>query len=259
MAGKDVSNMVNPMVDSDAVIVIARKRTNSSTNVIRKASDTRIIGHADLNYALKVDKKLSENKISGYEISLIFGFGQNSVSHNHDSFPIDSIAPKAVGIPDEGEFEENKDDVPFEYSHGLTGEEAARRLITFGRNELPEKTIPKWFVAFGTCRQSLTFISLTRSPPSPCNLSECFDLINTDLFVRYIFIEQLWQPMPVMIWMAAIVEAGIQNYADMAILLFIQFANASIGFYEITKAGDAVAALKASLQVIQTLFTIHYI
>ena len=58
--------------------------------------------------------------------------------------------------------------------------------------------------------------------------------------------------MPIMIWMAAIVEAGIQNYADMAILLFIQFANASIGFYEITKAGDAVAALKASLQVTKT-------
>ena len=55
--------------------------------------------------------------------------------------------------------------------------------------------------------------------------------------------------MPVMIWMAAIVEAGIGNFPDMAILLFIQFANASIGFYEITKAGDAVAALKASLQV----------
>lgn len=34
----------------------------------------------------------------------------------------------------------------------------------------------------------------------------------------------------------------------MAILLFIQFANASIGYYEITKAGDAVAALKKSLQ-----------
>ena len=69
MAGKDVANMVNPMVDSDAVIVITRKRTNSSTNVIRKASDTRIIGNADLNYALKVEKKLSENKIVGY------GFG----------------------------------------------------------------------------------------------------------------------------------------------------------------------------------------
>ena len=51
-----------------------------------------------------------------------------------------------------------------------------------------------------------------------------------------------------MIWIAAIVEAGIENYIDMAILLFIQFANASIGYYEITKAGDAVAALKRSLK-----------
>ena len=68
MTGKDVTtNMVNPMVDSsDAVIIVTSKRTNSSTNVIRKASDTRIIGHADLNYALKVDKKLSENTIVGY-------------------------------------------------------------------------------------------------------------------------------------------------------------------------------------------------
>lgn len=78
-------------------------------------------------------------------------------------------------------------------------------------------------------------------------------MITMILVFRYIFVEQLWQPMPIMIWMAAIVEAGIQNYADMAILLFIQLANASIGFYEITKAGDAVAALKASLQVTKTL------
>ena len=34
----------------------------------------------------------------------------------------------------------------------------------------------------------------------------------------------------------------------MTILLIIQFANASIAFYEINKAGDAVAALKASLK-----------
>ena len=54
--------------------------------------------------------------------------------------------------------------------------------------------------------------------------------------------------MPTMIWIAAIIEAAIQNWIDTAILLFIQFANASIGFYEITKAGDAVAALKASLE-----------
>merc|ERR1719399_851371 len=58
----------------------------------------------------------------------------------------------------------------------------------YGRNELPEKTVPKW----------------------------------------YIFLSLFWQPMP--------------------ILLIIQFANASIAFYEINKAGDAVAALKASLK-----------
>eukprot|EP01034_Spumella_vulgaris_P039740 gene39740-49112_t len=54
--------------------------------------------------------------------------------------------------------------------------------------------------------------------------------------------------MPVMIWLAAIVEAAISNWIDMSILLFIQFANASIAFYETTKAEDAVAALKASLK-----------
>ena len=37
---------------------------------------------------------------------------------------------------------------------------------------------------------------------------------------------------------------------DMSILLVIQFANAGIAFYEVNKAGDAVAALKASLKPI---------
>ena len=54
--------------------------------------------------------------------------------------------------------------------------------------------------------------------------------------------------MPVMIWIAIIIEAGILNWIDFGILLFIQFANASIGFYEITKAGDAVEQLKKSLK-----------
>lgn len=49
-------------------------------------------------------------------------------------------------IPDEGEFEENSDETPFVYSHGITQVEAAARLIIYGRNELPEKIIPKWSV-----------------------------------------------------------------------------------------------------------------
>ena len=105
-------------------------------------------------------------------------------------------------------------EMSFVYSHtGLTTEEAEVLLQKHGRNELPEKIVPKW----------------------------------------YIFVSQLWQPMPIMIWIAAIIEAGIQNYIDMAILFFILFANASIAFYEITKSGDAVAALKKSLKPTATV------
>ena len=53
-----------------------------------------------------------------------------------------------------------------------------------------------------------------------------------------------------MIWAAIIIEAGIQSWPDMGILLGIQFMNASLSYYETTKAGDAVAALKASLKPI---------
>lgn len=96
----------------------------------------------------------------------------------------------------------------FVNSHGLTTDEAEILLKQYGLNSLPEKNTPHW----------------------------------------YIFISLLWQPMPIMIWLAAIIEAVISNWFDMGILLFIQFANAGIAFYETTKAGDAVAALKASLK-----------
>lgn len=76
---------------------------------------------------------------------------------------------------------------------GLDDPEAARLLEQYGRNELPEKVVPKWFI----------------------------------------FVSQLWQPMPVMIWIAACVEAAILNWVDMSILLAIQFTNASIGYYEV--------------------------
>jgi magnesium-transporting ATPase (P-type) len=98
-------------------------------------------------------------------------------------------------------------------NNGLTSDEAAERLKKFGKNELPEKKVPKW----------------------------------------YIYVKQLWEPMPIMIWIAVIIEAGIQNWIDMAILIFIQFSNATIGYYEITKAGDAVEALKKSLKPTATV------
>lgn len=115
-------------------------------------------------------------------------------------------------IPAEDDMESALDE-NFVFSHGLTEAEAKTLLQKHGRNELPEKIVPKW----------------------------------------YIFVSQLWQPMPIMIWIAALIEAGIQNFIDMSVLLMIQFANASIGFYEITKAGDAVAALKKSLKPVATV------
>jgi H+-transporting ATPase len=96
----------------------------------------------------------------------------------------------------------------FPLSEGLTTTQAKELLEKYGKNELPEKITPKWLI----------FCSL------------------------------LWQPMPVMIWIAAIVEIAIGNYIDMAILIAINLVNASLSFYETTKAGDAVAALKASLK-----------
>mmetsp|Transcript_34189 Transcript_34189/g.75828 ORF Transcript_34189/g.75828 Transcript_34189/m.75828 type:complete len:1030 (+) Transcript_34189:195-3284(+) len=121
------------------------------------------------------------------------------------------------GSPDEhegGEFhtkgEAKKDFVP---SVGLSTPEAEKLLQEFGKNELEEKTTPKWLI----------------------------------------FVQQLYQPMPIMIWIAALVEAVIQNWIDFGILMGIQFANATLGWYETTKAGDAVAALKASLKPTATV------
>lgn len=91
---------------------------------------------------------------------------------------------------------------------GLTSEEAEKRLQQYGRNELPEKRVHKWLV----------------------------------------FLRLFWAPMPIMIWLAIIIELGIGNYIDMAILLVIQFSNASISFYESNKAGNAIAALRSSLK-----------
>jgi H+-transporting ATPase len=119
---------------------------------------------------------------------------------------------KEVVIHEEIDIEAPPVEEEFKYSEGLTTDEANDLLDIFGKNELPEKKVSKLFI----------------------------------------FCEQLWQPMPVMIWIAIIIEAGIGNYIDMAILIMIQFANASIGFYEITKAGDAVAALKQSLKPLAT-------
>jgi H+-transporting ATPase len=58
--------------------------------------------------------------------------------------------------------------------------------------------------------------------------------------------------MPIMIWLAIAIEVAIANWTDATILLFIQFANTTLGWYETVQASDAVAALKASLKPLAT-------
>ncbi|RNF26295.1 P-ATPase family transporter: proton [Trypanosoma conorhini] len=98
-------------------------------------------------------------------------------------------------------------------SRGLSSAEADRLLDHHGRNELPHKTVPGWLI----------------------------------------FMRCMWGPMPIAIWLAVSIEFCLQNFPDGGILLFIQFANATIGWYETTKAGDAVAALRDSLKPLATV------
>ena len=54
--------------------------------------------------------------------------------------------------------------------------------------------------------------------------------------------------MPIMLWSAAILEFKLGNYAGVGILLGFQFINAGLSYYETSKAGNVVAAWKASLK-----------
>jgi H+-transporting ATPase len=121
-----------------------------------------------------------------------------------------SLGESISHLDGEGELKKKEEKgAEFIYNEvGLTDEEAAVLLEKVGKNELPDNTTPDW------------------------------KLILTSLV----------QPMPLMIWAAAIIEAAIENWPDMGILLGIQATNCTISFYETKKAGNAVAALKKSLK-----------
>ena len=90
---------------------------------------------------------------------------------------------------------------------GLTSAEATKRLEKYGYNELPEKK---------------------RHP-----------LLD--------FLSHFWGPIPWMIEAAALLSALVQHWADLIIILVLLLANAIVGFWEEFQAGNAIAALKATL------------
>jgi len=106
---------------------------------------------------------------------------------------------------------------PMQHADGLTSDEAKRRLEQYGYNELQEEEV------------------------NP--IME--------------FLKNFWGPMPIMIWIAIIIE-GIPKFdsetqttqpdwADFIVLLILQLVNGLVSWHEHHKAADAVAALKNQL------------
>ena len=86
---------------------------------------------------------------------------------------------------------------------GLSSEEATRLLAQFGRNEIPPVVIPWWAT----------------------------------------LLHQFTGPLPLMIELAALVAAAIQDWPDFGIIVAILSVNGTLGFFEERKAAEAVASL----------------
>src|SRR5664279_3447705 len=92
---------------------------------------------------------------------------------------------------------------------GLTQEEAKKRLVKYGPNEIEEK--------------------------------------KTNPLLK--FLTYFWGPIPWMIEAAVILSAVARHWPDFGINLLLLLANAVVGFWEEHQAGNAIAALKAKLAI----------
>ena len=88
---------------------------------------------------------------------------------------------------------------------GLSQPEAARRLIRYGPNEIPEKRV----------NPLLTLLTY------------------------------FWGPIPWMIEIAVILSGVLRHWPDFSIILVLLLANATVGFTEEHSAGKAIDALRA--------------
>ena len=92
---------------------------------------------------------------------------------------------------------------------GLTQAEAKKRLTQYGPNEIEE--------------------------------------IKTNEILK--FLSYFWGPIPWMIEAAVILSAVARHWPDFGIILLLLLANAVVGFWEEHQAGNAIAALKATLAI----------
>ncbi len=63
------------------------------------------------------------------------------------------------------------------------------------------------------------------------------------------FLGYFWGPIPWMIEAAVVLSAVARHWPDFGIILVLLVANAVVGFWEEHQAGNAVAALKATLAI----------
>lgn len=106
---------------------------------------------------------------------------------------------------------------PSTSSSGLTTSEALHNISLYGYfsprpNTIPEKKQNPW----------LKFLSYYTGP-MPVSSSQ------------------------VMIWIAIAIEAAVLDFPDLVLLLFLQFVNGFVGWYEERNAGNAIAALRENL------------
>ncbi len=94
-------------------------------------------------------------------------------------------------------------------AEGLTQAEAQKRLTQYGPNEIEEK--------------------------------------KTNELLK--FLSYFWGPIPWMIEAAVILSAAARHWPDFGIILVLLLANAVVGFWEEHQAGNAIAALKATLAI----------
>ena len=92
---------------------------------------------------------------------------------------------------------------------GLTQAEAEKRLAQYGPNEIAEK--------------------------------------KTNAILK--FLSYFWGPIPWMIEAAVILSAAAGHWPDFGIILLLLLANGVVGFWEEHQAGNAIAALKATLAI----------
>src|SRR5271156_1008262 len=143
-----------------------------------------------------------------------------AIGREHAAMEPNVNSPKAPGSSKPGSKPDARDDLKSlplaeverklgSSADGLTQGEAQKRLTQYGPNEIAEK--------------------------------------KTNELLK--FFSYFWGPIPWMIEAAVILSAAARHWPDFGIILLLLLANALVGFWEEHQAGNAIAALKATLAI----------